>query len=408
MFRRLSFVRNALTMKRVGDFETSWGRNKRRRHVFPSALVFHHGKVSHELTDTERKLWTHHPVAGSFCAKWYQPASQYRRLGVIRRKLECTSEQSPTLKDRKREPVKAKGKSVRPPTLTKNQAMKLAVSDALDLGTERSESQLLDDAEQIRCEWAEVAKLGRIRPFFDQDGEIDFGDEAVVSVVDLHDHLSNGVLRDTNPNRVTTLYGGLQTIPIDATTVLSSLLELQRPSEHLWGLPMLVSRCHFDRDTGELLIGVYASRLLFEVMTHKSLQCVMAALDDDGVTMIEPLKYPPACKEPVFASQSQQLVYRRKDDAAEEETDFAVHGSTGPTHDTLYAFSNEGVLKQTESPGNDTSNWPELQSKLGNFKASLMLHQIHGICWMHQMESLPSVNSIFWEKRQFPDGGHYL
>lgn len=38
------------------------------------------------------------------------------------------------------------------------------------------------------------------------------------------------------------------------------------------------------------------------------------------------------------------------------------------------------------------------------------MHQQHAICWMVQMENLEGaygINSLLWEQRTFPDGGHY-
>jgi hypothetical protein len=46
----------------------------------------------------------------------------------------------------------------------------------------------------------------------------------------------------------------------------------------------------------------------------------------------------------------------------------------------------------------------------GKFQLDLLLHQKHAICWMVQMEHLPGpygINSLLWEQRSFPDGGHY-
>jgi len=46
----------------------------------------------------------------------------------------------------------------------------------------------------------------------------------------------------------------------------------------------------------------------------------------------------------------------------------------------------------------------------GKFQLELLLHQQHAICWMIQMEHLKGaygINSLFWEERTFPDGGHF-
>jgi SNF2 family DNA or RNA helicase len=55
--------------------------------------------------------------------------------------------------------------------------------------------------------------------------------------------------------------------------------------------------------------------------------------------------------------------------------------------------------------------WPKIEHVLhGKFKLDLLLHQQHAICWMIQMENLKGaygINSLLWEQRTFPDGGHF-
>jgi hypothetical protein len=81
--------------------------------------------------------------------------------------------------------------------------------------------------------------------------------------------------------------------------------------------------------------------------------------------------------------------------------------------DYLDDFSTAGVLKLIENYGTKVDdNWPPLLAKTqlnGGFHVELMLHQIHGVCWMNQMEQLPSMglNSLIWEERQFPEGDVY-
>ena len=48
----------------------------------------------------------------------------------------------------------------------------------------------------------------------------------------------------------------------------------------------------------------------------------------------------------------------------------------------------------------------EKESATPRLKLNLMTHQVHGLCWMMQMEQIPNfgVNSLFWEERKFQDG----
>jgi hypothetical protein len=65
-----------------------------------------------------------------------------------------------------------------------------------------------------------------------------------------------------------------------------------------------------------------------------------------------------------------------------------------------------------ENHGTDVEHWTKLYSDHldnGRLKVTLLLHQIHGVCWMHRMETLPGLglNSLLWEKRHFPEGDAY-
>jgi hypothetical protein len=77
---------------------------------------------------------------------------------------------------------------------------------------------------------------------------------------------------------------------------------------------------------------------------------------------------------------------------------------------TVSAFTPRGLLKLLESEGNDISNWPDIAKIIEpSLQVNLMLHQIHGVCWMVQMEHLEGfgINSLVWEEREFADGGKW-
>lgn len=378
---------------------------KRPNRDFPVALVFGKDSIDFNLTPTQRRLWLH-TTAATAAAHRAPPLDQYRRLGVISRCLtgHC---QPPSKKVAVIESVQLDKPSRKPPAVSKSAALKLARADAIRDGLVLSEAQLAVRGEQCRVEWAQAIKTGTIEPFWDQRGGVSHRlveqDARVVPLEHLYELLERGTLRDTQPDRTKSLYNGLQSLPTDALSVVSSLKALSEPCAKLYNCPMVVAYPRYCATTGMLEMGVYANRLLFEIMTS-SLQIVMAALDDDSYTVAQPLVYPPPSTEPVFDSDDQVIVYEAEDGAQADPT---MQQAT-VDHTTLYAYSNAGLLKLCESHGSDVSDWPAIASKLEpSLQVSLMLHQVHGVCWMYQMEQQPSINSIFWEQRQWSDGGTY-
>jgi hypothetical protein len=371
---------------------------------FPDALVLDRAGVKNELSATQRRIWLHHPIAAHRAAQFHEPALQYRKLGVIRRKLDVSVLRLDKLFDRSRATLKKKVSSSRkPPTVTKHMALKVARADALRSGDDdRTDAQLLLDAEQIKIDWAASANQGVAQPCWDEKGDITpfLNDPLTISLASLFEQLKDSALMK-DQEEVKSLYNGLLQIPVDLMKVLESLLELQRPGPEFYDMPMIT--CYPRLNNQTLEIAVYSNRLLFEIMTQTSLQCVMAAFDDKSYIVTKQLDYPPPCEVPVFSSGGQHVVYEEP-----VQSDITILESTNDS-ENLYAFSNAGFLKLCESLGTDTSNWEELSKELqGNLKVELLLHQVHGVCWMHRMEQLNGgVNSIFWEQRQFPDGGTY-
>ncbi|GKZ00609.1 hypothetical protein MPSEU_001013100 [Mayamaea pseudoterrestris] len=374
---------------------------------FPDALVFDKKEVRFELSDTQRQLWLHHPIASQRASKFHEPLSQYRKLGVIRRRLTVKGDIGkpkipPQIAAKKSDLSRTKKQL---PSLSQSMAIKLARADAVRADVTKTDAALLVDAERIKTDWSHATKNGYMQPFWDVHGQVThlLQDPDVLPITHLIKLLKAGKLvDDEHKNDVKTLYNGLRKVSNDTMTVLKALVELQQPEEVLYDIPIIISYPRF-RD-GSLEIGVYASRLLFDVMTFQSLQCIMAAFDEDSFTVTQPLADLGQCPVPVFASDARRVVFEKDDDLP----DATIQDATDESG-TLYAFSNAGFLRACESHGNDTSCWNELKTKLGSsLRVDLMLHQIHGLCWMHSMERIDGgLNSLLWERREFLDGGAY-
>jgi SNF2-related domain len=254
------------------------------------------------------------------------------------------------------------------------------------------------------------------------------------TVTQLLDFMQRGILHDDVGYNKTVRVLQRQ-IPVDTLTVLQSLQELASPEGGLYNVPLIVSIPILKQQQAsksnssnsvvvELEIAIYCHRLLFECDYANDLLVVMSALDRDSCRVLEPLLPPPAKPDkPVFESDASRTVVvdgskkktsKEKNDGKDDDDDDDDDDLSCCTRDEneLSPFSKQGLLKLMESKGNDISEWPAIQSKLAPyFQIQLMLHQVHGICWMMQMEETirkasprHGLNSLLWEVRQFSDG----
>lgn len=217
-------------------------------------------------------------------------------------------------------------------------------------------------------------------------------------------------------DEVVDLYQGLRTVPVDTRSILNSLAELQSPVG-LYDIPLVMTYPvlkQTSNGTYKLRIGVYAHRLLPEVLVEQDLLKVMTALDRDSYHTTEPIHVAPTPTQPVFASAPlPKLVFHEEDETKEtagSKVDLTLCDSTRETPDVLSAFTIPGLLKMWENTGNDISEWPQLERTLQHrLTMPLLCHQQHALCWMRQMESLGGfgINSIIWEEREWHDGGKY-
>lgn len=328
------------------------------------------------------------------------------------------------------------------PAFSKAQAMQEAKGDAARNGANVADGILQVEAAQNKMDWANALKRGVVRPGWNEYGELQaetVNDPDHVPCSRLLELLKCNRLTDDHAGQHKRLYNGLRSIPTDTDTVLTSLLQLCSP-EGLYEMPLIVpypvlkvvsTVPNNDDDkastgqvtrTYKLEIGVYCNRLLFEVMTQNDLHIVMSALDEGSYCITQPIHLPPMAKEPAFRSCPYPTVVFDEDEPDDEDTNNNngnndatdkddVHMMQSTRDDsTISAFTPRGLLKLLESEGNDISNWPDIARIIEpSLQVSLMLHQIHGVCWMVQMEHLEGfgINSLIWEEREFADGGKF-
>jgi hypothetical protein len=398
------------------------------------------------LTQTESKLWSHTDAARC-AAQMHFPAETGRLLGVITRHFtETCCEFKPPLnaptrkKSNKAKLGEFKGKVVesKPPTVSKARGMQQARADATRHGVHLNAGRLEVEAAQNKIDWANALKRGVIGPGWDENGELyaeTVNDPDYITCSRLLKLFQSDLLFDDHAGEHKSLYNGLRSIPTDTVTVLMSLLELCSPAG-LYEIPLispyatmqLVSTLPVDSTSQitrqyKVQIGVYCNRLLFEVMTQHDLHIVMSALDEGSYRVTQPIHLPPMsmAAEPAFCSCPCPTVVvdddeNNSDDSDNESTENGngkddVHMmSSTRDESTVSAFTPRGLLKLLESEGNDISNWPDISKVIEpSLKVELMLHQIHGVCWMVQMEHLEGfgLNSLVWEEREFFDGGKW-
>jgi hypothetical protein len=274
-------------------------------------------------------------------------------------------------------------------------------------------------------------------------------------------------------------------IPIDTLTVLKALEQMAKPDPKFYGVPFIIAipvmepiKCidnknNFgDKCAWRLSISIFAHRLLFECMTAENLRTVMAALDDDdnnnkeqadntSTVIVRPLVKSPAIGPIIFGKDPKIRVEVIDDDDNVVEMEMEDEKETR-TDDTLDAFSTEGFLKLIENQGvsgvdtiytnkiepilygpagqqqeqeeqeqkqrsrgrrrSRSSSSDDKSNKNCRLQVSLLPHQIHGVCWMYQMENLDNddvtnnssnsntslgLNGLLWERRAFREGDTY-
>ena len=341
------------------------------------------------------------------------PLSVYRLLGTITRTVHARGPPSRTRKNATKQKPPA-SHTVAPVKRTKIPKLQLTKQAMAELPADHSKTDRATRILEIEALWNQYWSSDSIPKIWDPQ----YGHLHSDMVHDNH-HVPLQSLVTWNfdqTDEVVDLYQGLRTVPVDTRSVLNSLAELQSPTG-VYDIPLVVTYPVLKQtsdSTFELRIGVYAHRLLPEVLVEKDLLTVMTAMDHDSYLTTEPIHVAPIPTEPVFASAPlPKLVFRQEDETKETlggKIDLTLCDSTRETPDLLSAFTTPGLLKLWENTGNDISEWPQLEPMLQRtLTMPLLLHQQHALCWMRQMESLGGfgINSILWEEREWLDGGKY-
>jgi hypothetical protein len=353
----------------------------------------------------QRDVWSHKAAAVE-ASKHGFPLNVFRYLGTITRTV--SADKPPPL--RKPGSMNLILSNKKRSKLTKAQAKKQAL---LELPEQHTQAKLAARMAEIQTAWNQHWSSDNLPKMWDPEhGHLlpqFINDENHVPLRSLVEWNFENLSKD----KVVELYHGLRTVQVDTRSVLKSLAELQSP-QGLYEIPLVMTYPllrKINDGTYEIQIGVYAHRLLPEVLVEQDLLKVMTALDRDSFTITEPLHVPPTPSCPTFASAKfPKLVYQHAAEEEEKVIDLTLGESTRETSETLSAFTVPGLLKLWEHAGNDTTEWPQLEPVVRNkLMLSLLLHQQHALCWMRQMESLKGfgINSILWEEREWADGGKY-
>jgi hypothetical protein len=226
------------------------------------------------------QLWRS-PSGAKMAAHFHRPAGVCRRLGVISLEFALTGKPNKTktedtiyslLKSSRSSQVEHL--SSRPKvSLTKTDYRKDAVAiygkDYHKVNENVTQLSLMN---QFEKDWIPVVSAGHIVPQWNTHGEI-VASSAQTTCKRLLQLLKDGKLEDLQSGRESVLYHGLKHIPTDAKSVLAAIVDLSKPSKDLYRMPLLVStpkirsieRLNSFTTTVHVSIGVYASRLLFEV-----------------------------------------------------------------------------------------------------------------------------------------------
>ena len=351
------------------------------------------------LSEQDAQIWSHKRASRSAVQQHF-PMQVYRLLGTITRQVTVTNDLSegPFTYLSKYSPNvlnMASQDSQRPSRMAINAAKKEAMAECA------SNSQLEARAKEIQAHWNIKVDEGPRRRGWDQNGQLPrdaVNDDQYIPLTLVRDWLKRQAVVDPSPSH-TSLYNGLRSIPNDIKSIVTSLLEMSSP-QGLFNVALILPYCVMEvveenrtsatakpkrsadkpaskkrktesiNRTWNIRIGVYANRLLPEVMTSHDLHIIMTALDPGSFRVTEPLHLPPSPPEAVFESAPTPVVvtdesYKTTNTAAldsdqeEKKSDDLVDLTIGDsTRDDsrISAFSVKGFLKLLESTGNDISN----------------------------------------------------
>ena len=399
------------------------------------------------LSDQECHMWSS-SLAAKYASLHYAPAQFYRRLGWITRSLVLVDHTNDNHdNDTNKENNNNNNTRPRPTKVYKKRHNRVPSPPTLAQCRRNlpRQQQVADDQQQqlqLQLDWKEILRRGTITPGWGKvTGEVCANHPNAVSF----GHLLSLLSKNNNPQgKHDDDDDDDDDDNDDLHSLIEALMTLMEPSQALYQLPLLTAypllvlqpdsqqqqqqQANYTTTTTtyRLIIPVFASRLLFECMTQ-TLQTVMSALDPNSYSLQTPIATPPSQppppspqkennnnhrQHPVFASDPfPRVVFDKRDDKDENENDDDDDDPQTRSEDTIDAFSNTGFLKLIENHGTNTQPWPKLQARLRTkqLRVDLLLHQIHGLCWMYGMETSleHGLNSLLWETRRFPEGDTY-
>lgn len=221
----------------------------------------------------------------------------------------------------------------------------------------------------------------------------------------------------------------LKQLPDDMQQVVEAIEDFKDFGD-IWSLPLVHAVPFYEGKKNHIQLCIYAHRLAFEV-NHLYLSTILDHLDEGSYRVTSPLRSVKVPSQPTFASSEYPRILfdsaideNDEEDGATDDDSAEVDGITSPAHKynknymgeeihddkTISAYSTDGLLKLLENHGTDTTSYDAVADRLeDSFCSPLMLHQKHAISWMMDMEQLDGfgINSLFWEEREFIDGGKY-
>lgn len=359
---------------------------KKSLKISKNNLSFSHDANNIPLLDPQDVLLWSHKRAAKSAAQQHWPMPVFRLLGVITREvLETNGNSLPFAEPYSPDLPVASRKVVKQSRISTKAAMSEAIAEGLDQDMEAR-------ASEIHVQWNHKIDQGPSSKGWDEYGQLPR------EVVNDDQYIPLPVLRDwlllqhiaVEPSHKS-LYNGLRSIPIDLLTVIASLMALACPKE-LYKIPLILPFAVMDlveepsvarhvscREEPipkkprldstprkwRIRIGVYANRLLPEVMTCHDLHIIMTALDAGSYRTLQPVHIPPSPKERVFESSPTPIVVTENDEyvsdsqGEEKKSDGLVDETIGDStrdESRISAFSIKGFLKLLENNGNDISN----------------------------------------------------
>ncbi|GMH64863.1 hypothetical protein TL16_g04059 [Triparma laevis f. inornata] len=274
--------------------------------------------------------------------------------------------------------------------------------------------------QKLNQEWEEVRSINKSKAYADAFNSAtgQFTDKTTVSLLHLYDLFAerDSESVESNPplidlNEFHSSFDGRTVIDLSAGSIIESLLDLATCTSSGWHTPCMTTRSHLenvkakgkDAASFNVIIDVYASRLIFESLLSKNCVTVFKAFHPSSVNITRPLLTITEPAVPSFeADPNSKLIH------PENPSYFNNEGHKSA--EEISCFSVKGVMKMFDTFGCDMGMYEGYKRVIEpSLKLNLMRHQKEGISWMLEQESLGGygINSLFWEEREWADGGKF-